>query len=339
MKTKKFKALIIEDSKDDLKLMLRELEKGSYEIEYTLVMDAKGLEISLKEEWDVIISDYSLPGFSGLEALKMCNEKGIDIPFIIVSGTVGEDIAVDTMKYGAKDYIMKNNLIRLLPAIEREIIDAKIRKEKIHAEEELRESEKKYHTIFESTGTAALIVEDDTTISMANTECFKLTGYSSEELVGSKWTNYIEPSCLQEMIKNHNLRSQNTELAPKKYEVKLINKQGEVRNAVLDIGMISETKQRIVSILDITERKQAEENTQLLAHTIKSIAEIITITDLEDKLTFVNQAFVDIYGYSSDEIIGKHVKILRSPNNPPELFKDLLEHSRKNGWKGELLNL
>ena len=90
---------------------------------------------------------------------------------------------------------------------------------------------------------------------------------------------------------------------------------------------------------DITYRKQAEEKTQLLAHTIRSITEIITITDLEDKLTFVNQAFVDIYGYSSDEIIGKHVKILRSPNNPPELFKDLLEHSRKNGLKGELLNL
>jgi DNA-binding NtrC family response regulator len=83
MKTKKIKVLIIEDSEDDLKLLLRELNKSSYKIIHKLVEDAKGLESALQEDWDVIISDYSLPGFSGPEALKMCNEKGIDIPLIL----------------------------------------------------------------------------------------------------------------------------------------------------------------------------------------------------------------------------------------------------------------
>ncbi len=142
MKTQKIKTLIIEDSDDDLQLMLRELNKGQYEIEYKLVEDAKGLESALEEEWDVIISDYSLPTFTGFEAMIMCKEKVSDIPFIMVSGTIGEDIAVKMMRTHAKDYIIKKNLTRLLPAIEREIAEAKIRKEKLLAEENIKNSQK-----------------------------------------------------------------------------------------------------------------------------------------------------------------------------------------------------
>ncbi|MFA7359611.1 MAG: response regulator [Candidatus Kapaibacterium sp.] len=141
MKTKKIRALIIEDSDDDLQLMLRELEKGQYEIEYKLVEDAKGLDSALEKEWDIIISDYSLPGFTGYDALLICKEKRIDIPFIMVSGTVGEDIAVEMMKCGAKDYIMKNKMARLLPAIEREIEDAIMRKKKVKAETDIKNSQ------------------------------------------------------------------------------------------------------------------------------------------------------------------------------------------------------
>jgi PAS domain S-box-containing protein len=142
MGTNKIKALIIEDSDDDLKLMLRELKKGQYEIEYKVVEDIQALSNALETEWDVIISDYSLPTFTGYDALMMCKEKGVDIPFIMVSGTIGEELAVSMMKAYAKDYIMKNNLVRLLPAIEREIADAKIRKEKIIADEEIKNSHK-----------------------------------------------------------------------------------------------------------------------------------------------------------------------------------------------------
>jgi len=141
MKTKKIKALIVEDSDDDLKLMLRELEKSQYIIEYKAVDDINEFSKSLEEDWDVIISDYSLPTFTGYDALMMCKEKGVDVPFIMVSGTIGEELAVSMMKAYAKDYIMKSNLVRLLPAIEREIADAKMRKEKIKGDEEFKKSQ------------------------------------------------------------------------------------------------------------------------------------------------------------------------------------------------------
>lgn len=122
------RVLIVEDNEDDFELLLMELKKSKYEISYELVDNAKSFKSALKKKWDVIISDYSLPAFNGYEALKICNQSGQDIPFIIVSGTVGEDLAVEMMRAGAKDYLMKKSLKLLLPAIEREIFDAKVRK-------------------------------------------------------------------------------------------------------------------------------------------------------------------------------------------------------------------
>ena len=141
----------------------------------------------------------------------------------------------------------------LKASFEKDLTESKL------AEEALQINQAKYQAIFESTGTATLIVEEDTTISMANHECFSLTGYSQAELIGQKWTNYVETESLQNMIRNHNLRRENPSLAPKKYEVKLINKKGEVRYAILDIGLVRGTGQSIVSILDITDRIMAEQ--------------------------------------------------------------------------------
>jgi PAS domain-containing protein len=105
----------------------------------------------------------------------------------------------------------------------------------------LKESYSKYLAVFESTGSATLLVEEDTTISLANQECLSLTGYSREELIGQKWTKYVEKESLEQMIKNH------------------LNKKGEIRYALLDIGMVKETGQSIVSIIDITDRIVAEQ--------------------------------------------------------------------------------
>ena len=193
MKTKKIKVLIIEDSEDDLTLMLDELNKSSYDIKHTLVMDAKGLESALQKDWDIIISDYSLPGFNGFEALKMCNEKGIDTPFIIVSGVIGEDIAVEMMKYGAKDYIMKNNLTRLLPAIEREIADAKIRREKKRSEEELKESEERYRKVV-NISPEAIIIHSDGKIVFVNPASLQILGASNfDDLLWKSAIEFVHP--------------------------------------------------------------------------------------------------------------------------------------------------
>lgn len=123
--------LFIEDSEDDALLLLHHIKKGGYRVDYELIQTLMQLKAALLEKkWDLIISDYAMPHFNGLRALTYLTETGLDIPFIVVSGTIGEEVAVNMMKAGANDYLMKDNLMRLLPAIERELRDWESRAER-----------------------------------------------------------------------------------------------------------------------------------------------------------------------------------------------------------------
>ncbi len=131
--------LLVEDSEDDAFLVLRAIERGGFAVEHRRVCTRSELEIALTSDWDVIVSDYAMPGFSGLAALSVVKEKGVDTPFIIVSGTVGDDEAVAAVRAGARDYVMKDRLARLGPSIEREIDETRRRRAHIQAQ---REAEK-----------------------------------------------------------------------------------------------------------------------------------------------------------------------------------------------------
>jgi len=139
--TKPLNILIVEDSEDDALLLLRELKKGGYAPVSERVETAAAMKAAFdKGKWEIVISDYVLPGFSGLAALSILKESGRDLPFIVVSGNIGEDVAVGAMKAGAHDYIIKGNLTRLVPAVERELREAEVRREKSRAEEALKRS-------------------------------------------------------------------------------------------------------------------------------------------------------------------------------------------------------
>ena len=139
------KILLVEDSEDDALLLLRQLRRGGYEPTWERVDTAREMEAALEgREWDIVVSDHSMPTFSSVAALDLLRRKGfVDLPFIIVSGQIGEDAAVAAMKAGAHDYLMKDNLARLNSAIERELKDAEARRERRRAEE-------KYRLIFEN---------------------------------------------------------------------------------------------------------------------------------------------------------------------------------------------
>jgi len=112
--------LIVEDSEDDAALIVRELQRGGFDVSHQRVDTATVMNTALEtQEWDLVVSDYSMPGFSGEEALKILRTKSLDIPFIYVSGTLGEETAVDALKAGAQDYVVKGKLKRLVPAIDR----------------------------------------------------------------------------------------------------------------------------------------------------------------------------------------------------------------------------
>jgi len=123
------RVLVVEDSEDDALLLDRELRRSGYNPRSLRVQTAERLQAALQEDtWDVVVTDHNLPGFSSEAALAIVKNSGLDLPVIIVSGSIGEDIAVAAMKMGAHDYIMKDNLTRLVPAIERELREAELRR-------------------------------------------------------------------------------------------------------------------------------------------------------------------------------------------------------------------
>lgn len=176
--------LNVEDNEDDFLLIEREVRRAGVVAEFERVDTPEQLGGALSREvWDLIIADYSMPGFSGIEALEILNKTKLDIPFILVSGTVGEDIAVKAMKMGASDYILKGNLARLAPAIERELRDATIRRERRRAEAALKETDESLrHTVsllratIESTADGVMVVGGDSRITIRNKKFQSISG-------------------------------------------------------------------------------------------------------------------------------------------------------------------
>jgi signal transduction histidine kinase len=141
--TTRLRVLLVEDSENDATLTLHELRRGGYEVESVLVQDADALGKALEEgTWDIVLSDWSMPRFSALGALSVVKARSVDLPFLVVSGTVGEETAIAALRAGAHDFVVKGKLTRLLPAIDRELRDAKAREAHRRAQDALRESEK-----------------------------------------------------------------------------------------------------------------------------------------------------------------------------------------------------
>lgn len=135
--------LVVEDSEDDTLLIAQELERAGYAPQWQRVETSEAMEKALRQQdWDLVIADYSLPHFNGLAAIEKVKDMGLDIPVIVVSGAIGEETAVGTMRAGASDYVMKNNLARLGPAVERELRQAEVRREHRQMEARLRAAER-----------------------------------------------------------------------------------------------------------------------------------------------------------------------------------------------------
>ena len=143
--SKQLNILIVEDTEEDAILLLRHLRNGGYEVNYQQVKSADEMVASIdNKDWEIILCDYRLPGFSAEQALEIRTEHNPELPLIIVTGTLGEERAVDLTKLGAADLVLKDNLSRLIPAIERELKEARSRREKKQIAAALLESEKNF---------------------------------------------------------------------------------------------------------------------------------------------------------------------------------------------------
>ena len=255
------RVLIIEDSDNDKELLLLELRRGGFEPEYVCVETAEAMNNALDQhEWDIIISDYSMPKFNGFLALQIAKNRNLDIPFILISGTIGEEIAVKAMKEGASDYLMKGNLKRLIPAIERELKDAEILRQRNHAEEALKESELSFRTLAESAPVGIFKTDANGFTIYVNPRWCEIAQLNYEEALGRGWLKAVHLDD-KEMLANTWQKSA-FECKPSKAEYRFIHPDGSVAWV---IGLAVPKKDKndnligyVGTIVDITERKKME---------------------------------------------------------------------------------
>jgi PAS domain S-box-containing protein len=322
--------LAIEDSEDDAFLVIRQIKKGGYVVEYDLVDTIEKMKEALtKKTWDIILSDYKMNNFNGLDALKILKESGIDIPFIIISGTIGEETAVEAMKAGARDYIMKNSMQRLLPAVERELRESRNRtKQKMLEQKQLRaealkESEAKYHEIFDniSDGIFLLEVTEDGRFKNLemNTSFVKLTGIDPNLMLG-KYIEEVLPEATFHML-DAKYRQCVESGQPVEEETELNLPVGKriFLSSLIPVRNESGRIYRIVGINhDITKRKQTKEALLESEDRYRQLVEMspdsIAIHQ-QGRIVYINTAGVKLFGaQNTQEMIGKSVLDLVHPD-------------------------
>jgi diguanylate cyclase (GGDEF)-like protein/PAS domain S-box-containing protein len=261
--TTALRVLIIEDSERDAELLVLELERGGYDPLVERVDTAEAMNAALDQrEWHILISDYRMPRFSGLAALEVMQQRGIDLPFIIVSGTIGEDLAVAAMKAGAHDYIMKGQMARLIPAIERELRDVAERRNRRHAEARLRESEEQYRGLVEASPDSIALVDLAGSIVRANQRAALLFGFQSpEQMIGLSAFEMIASEDRQQALDGLRKTPQNGNI--RNLEYTMLRRDQSTFPAEVTASLLRDedgNPQAFVSVArDISERKQAQQ--------------------------------------------------------------------------------
>src|SRR5215216_196760 len=320
------RVLLVEDSEDDALLLLRELRRGGYEPLSERVDTAGDMEAALEERgWDLVIADHSMPEFSSSAALELLRRKGfVDLPFIIVSGYIGEDAAVAAMKAGAHDYIMKDNLARLNSAIERELRDAKVRRERRRAEEELKVSETRFRLMIEQSPLSIQIFSPDGRTLRVNRAWERLWGVTLDQI--PEYNVLQDPQLVEKGIMPYvkqGFDGQAVAIPPIKYEPEeTIPDVSDVpyrwvRAFIYPVKDAVGNVQEVVLVHeDITERMDAEEERRLAEEKYRGIfenaVEGIFQTTVEGRFVTANPALARMFGYDSPE------KLLENVSNVAE---------------------
>lgn len=330
----KLRVLIVEDSEDDMLLMLRELNRGGYTLDYVRVDTPVAMEVALdRQSWDIAIADYTLPAFSAPEALKLLQNRGLDIPFIIVSGTIGEEIAVAAMKAGAHDYIIKGSLTRLLPAVERELREAEQRLLRRSAEHALHESEARIGMQAKELSKAnnALREYADELVELYNqapcgyhsldkngvfvrindTE-LKMLGYSRDQMLGKKsFADLLTAASLRTFVENFPQLQQRGWL--RDLELQMLRSDGTILPVSLSATAIADEegnyqRSRYV-VIDISDRALAENNLKQSEHKFRAIFDstfqLMGLLTTEGIVVEANRTALDAVGIELKDVVGK----------------------------------
>ena len=315
---KQLQVLTIEDSAEDAELSIEELRRGGYEPVYERVETADAMNAALdRQSWDIVLADYRMPHFNGVAALNLLRRRGLDVPFIFVSGTIGEDAAVAAMKAGANDYIIKGNIKRLLPAVEREVRESELRREGRRAQMQLRQSEERFRQLAENINEVFFLTNADATSMIYVSPAYEsVWGRSCQSLYDDPFS-WLEALYPEDRSRVEKLLREGADRFKAEYRV--VRPDGTVRWLWARTFPIRDEKGAVYRLAgiaeDITERKlavaEAQNSQEQIRLLLDSTAEAIYGQDLQGRCTLSNQACLRLLGYStSDDLVGQNMHAL-----------------------------
>jgi PAS domain S-box-containing protein len=304
--------LLVEDSEADAELLVHELRCGGYEPAWKRVDTAVALKAALERQgWDVITCDWVMPGFSALAALKLIQEHGVDVPVIIVSGEVGEEVAVTVMKSGAQDYVSKHKLTRLCSAIARELREAEERRARKQAEEALRRREAYFRALIENASDIITVLHPDGTVRYHSPSAQRILGYQPDELEGVNDFDLVHPDdrpALFELFRRGIETPGMRVSAMYRYR----HKDGSWRTFegvgtnLIDDPVVAGI---VVNSHDITQRVEMEETLRNSEEYLKALFEYAPdayyLNDRNGYFVDGNRASEELTGYKREELIGR----------------------------------
>lgn len=337
--------LLLEDNLKDRELAHKALTDDGLVFEMAYACSQTDFEAALGQpEVDIILSDFTLPSYDGLSAMCLAHRWRPELPFVFVSGTMGDERVAAVLKAGVTDFVLKNNLDRLAVVVRRALQEKQLRQDRLEAEERSRTSEALYRLLFNS-GPDAVVVHEGPDRNgkpgkflEVNEAACRLFGYAREEFlqltpldIDARENGSLMPGGIDRLLRDGRM----------KWETVGISKNGQTIPIEIDSQLLQfeGNPAFLTTIRDLTERKRGEELLHLLRSALESTANAVVITDCEGIILWVNAAFSSLTGYSSLEACGHKTNLLRSGVHDHAFYEEMWRTIRAGQvWHAEMIN-
>src|SRR5579863_7581530 len=332
----------LEDNLEDASLIEAYLETAGIPCQISRVSDRNNFRSALSaEKIDVILSDFTMPRFDGLYALGIAREQRPDVPFIFLSGTIGEELAVDALREGATDYVLKDRLARLPSAIERAVQDAREKVKRREMEQELRRSEERFQLAARATQDVVWDWDLATNQGWRNEQFQTLFGYGHGEVLPgtSAWRSCLHPEDRERVVAG--MRAAIDSGAQTWLdEYRFLRADGSVATVLDRVYIVRDENNRAVrmigALMDISKRREADERIREQAALLDRAQEAICLKDMSQNILYWNKGAERLYGWTSAEALGWNANDLLFQGDlsgPQEALRNLI---RTGEWQGEL---
>jgi len=332
--------LVVEHTLADVELSLQELKKAGFEFRADVAQTPEELAERLyRNRYDIILADYRLPGWTGMDVVALVQKLGQDIPCVLVTGTLGEEAAVECIKQGMTDYVLKERLSRLPIAVRRALEEKALREERARAEQALRDSEAGFRLLFANNPLPMWVYDAESLqFLQVNGAAIAHYGYSREEFLQMRLTDVCSPEDASQLLERLSI-DQVTMKFGGQWHHRL--KDGRIIDVEIMLHALEFAGRAAALVVaqDITERKRAEAENARLITAIEQSVEGIIITDTMGKIQYANPAFARITGYSREEVIGRNPRLLKSGQQDHAFYEQLWKTILAGEiWHGGIIN-